>query len=189
MGEREVLHHSIQLGDGEPSRDIDGWNHRRSIVRRSVVVIELRGLQQFLQQPIGSVSTKTCRARWVIPCGVDLGSFTQAGTVTSVTSNYVFDATGRTEAADYFSEGLLEWMTGDNAGMRTKIRTHATGGVFTQALPTFRPIQVGDTFEVIAGCRKRLEDCRDKFSNILRMFAEPHRPPIDQLTKPPRPSV
>lgn len=159
-------------------------------VRRSVVVIELRGLQQFLQQPIGSPSTKTCRARLGDSrCGVDLGPFTQTGTVTSVTSNYVFAATGRTEAADYFGEGLLEWLTGENAGMRTKIRTHATGGVFTQALPTFRPIQVGDTFQVIAGCRKRLEDCRDKFSNILRMVAEPHRPPIDQLTKPARPSV
>lgn len=159
-------------------------------VRRSTISIELRGLQQYLQQPIGSVSTKTCRARLGDSrCGVDLGPFTQTGTVTSVTSNYLFAATGRTEAADYFGEGLLEWLTGDNAGMRTKIRTHATGGVFTQALPTFRPIQAGDTFEVIAGCRKRLEDCRDKFSNILRMVAEPHRPPIDQLTKPARPSV
>lgn len=159
-------------------------------IRRSVVVVELRGLQQYLQQPIGSVSTKTCRARLGDSrCGVALGPFTFSGIVTSVTNNYTFTDTGRTEAADYFGEGLVEWITGDNAGMRTKIRTHTTGGVFTQALPTFRPIQVGDTFEVIAGCRKRLEDCRDKFSNILRMVAEPHRPPIDQLTKAPRPSV
>ena len=159
-------------------------------IRRSVVVVELRGLQQYLQQPIGSVSTKTCRARLGDSrCGVALGPFTFSGTVTSVTNNYTFTDTGRTEAADYFGEGLVEWISGDNAGMRTKIRTHTTGGVFTQALPTFRPIQVGDTFEVIAGCRKRLEDCRDKFTNILRMVAEPHRPPIDQLTKAPRPSV
>lgn len=159
-------------------------------IRRSVIVVELRGLQQFLQQPIGSVSTKTCRARLGdARCAVDLAPHTFTAAVTSVTSQVLFAATSLTQAADYFGEGLLEWLTGDNAGMRVKVRAHATGGVITQALPTFRAIQVGDTFRVIAGCRKRLEDCRDKFSNVRRMVAEPHRPPVDQLTKPPRPSV
>lgn len=114
--------------------------------------------------------------------------YTFSGTVTGVTSNYVFTAAGLAQAADYFGEGLIEWLSGDNAGMQSKVRAHAGGGVITQSLPTFRPIQVGDTFSIIRGCRKRVVDCQG-FSNILRMRAEPHRPSIDKLTKPPRPSV
>jgi len=30
--------------------------------------------------------------------------------------------------------------------------------------------QVGDTFVMIPGCRKRLEDCRDKWVNIINFF-------------------
>ncbi len=44
-------------------------------------------------------------------------------------------------------------------------------------------IQVGDTFDVIAGCRKRLtEDCKVKFNNVLNFQGEPHLPGIDRLT-------
>lgn len=158
-------------------------------VRLSTIVIEMRGLQQYLQQPIGTVSTKTCRNRLGdARCGVDLYPYTFSGTVTGVTSNYVFTAAGLAQAADYFGEGLIEWLSGDNAGMQSKVRAHAGGCVITQSLPTFRPIQVGDTFSIIRGCRKRVVDCQG-FSNILRMRAEPHRPSIDKLTKPPRPSV
>ena len=72
-------------------------------VRLSTIVIEMRGLQQYLQQPIGTVSTKTCRNRLGdARCGVDLYPYTFSGTVTGVTSNYVFTAAGLAQAADYF---------------------------------------------------------------------------------------
>lgn len=160
-------------------------------VRRSTLVIELRGLQQYLQQGIGALSTKTCRNRLGdARCGLDLAPFTFTGTVTSSAGNATFTASGLTQDPDYFGEGLIEWLTGGNAGMQSKVRTHATGGVITMCFPGFAPIEVGDTFEIVAGCRKRLqEDCRDKFDRVLFFRGEPHRGSIDQLTKPPRPSV
>lgn len=160
-------------------------------MRSGMVVAELRGLQQYLQQNVGAVSSKTCRARLGdARCGVSLASWTHSGTVTTVTDRQVFRASAMAQAADYFGEGLLTWATGNNAALEMKVKVHASGGNFTLSLPMPAAIQVGDTFSVIAGCRKRLaEDCVTKFSNVLNFQGEPHRPGIDAITAIPAPSV
>lgn len=158
--------------------------------RRGAYVTELRGLQQYLQQPIGAVSTKTCRARLGDEmCKVDLAPFTVTGTLTGVTSNQVFADTARTEADDWFAEGILTWTGGLNDGLRQKVKTYASD-TFTLSLPMVYTVQIGDTYSVVAGCRKRLdEDCVAKFDNALNFQGEPHRPTVDELTSSPDVSV
>jgi len=79
-------------------------------LRSSTVVAEMRGLQQYLQQPIGFVSTKNCRAHFAdfpaaagptTRCRLDVEDFTSTGAVTSVTSNQVFVDSSKVEAATY----------------------------------------------------------------------------------------
>lgn len=147
--------------------------------------IELRGIAQKLQQPVGIVSQKTCRARLgesgTGKCNKDITAFTFALTVTGVTDKGTFAASAATQAADYFGEGIITWGTGNNAGVSQKVRTFEAG-VFTLILPMVLDIQVGDTFTAVAGCRKRLmEDCKDKFNNVVNFQGEPHRPTIDDL--------
>lgn len=152
-------------------------------LHRGYVVAELRGLQQYLQQPIGSVSSKTCRARLGdAACTKDLTAFTFTGTVTSVSSQQVFTASALAQAVDYFAEGVLTWTSGISHGLEVKVKGFALGGVFTLSLPMLQAITAGDTFSVVAGCQKRLQDCRDKFSNVLNFQGEPHLPGIDQMT-------
>lgn len=154
----------------------------------SVVVIELRGLNQRMKQPVGIALSKTCRARLGDDaCGVDLAPFTFSTTVTSVSSKSVFTCSGLAQAADYFTEGLATFTSGNNNGVTEKVRLHSTGGVINLSLPMFAPIQVGDTLSIVAGCQKRREDCRDKFDNTLRMQAEPDAPGVDALTSTPVP--
>lgn len=152
---------------------------------RATLTVELRGLQQYLQQPLGSVSSRTCRARLGDAlCTKDLTAFTHTGTVTSVTSDQVFTASALTQAAEYFAEGILTWTSGPSINLSEKVKTHETGGVLTLSLPMFQTVEVGHTFNIIAGCRKRLdEDCATKFSNVLNFQGEPHLPGIDSLTK------
>lgn len=154
--------------------------------RRGAYTVELRGLQHYLQQPVGAVSTKTCRARLGdAMCTKDLTAFTVTGTLTGVTSQTVFTDTGRTEADHYFAEGLITWTSGDNDGLSFKVKAYAAD-VFTLSVPPIFPVQVGDTYSVVAGCRKRLaEDCVAKFSNAVNFQGEPHRPTIDSLTEAP----
>jgi len=150
---------------------------------RGSIVAELRGLQQALQQPIGSVTSKTCRARLGdAMCGVNLATYTFTGGVTTATSNQTFTDSTKAQAADYFAEGILTWTSGPNTGLSVKVKTFAAG-VFTLSLPMLLTVAVGNTFSVVAGCQKRLEDCRDKFNNILNFQGEPHLPGIDALTQ------
>lgn len=156
---------------------------------RNSLTVELRGLQQYLQQPIGSLSSATCRARLGDSlCTVALGPYTVTGVaVTSVTSNQVFTASSLAQAADYFGEGKLTWTSGLNVGLQQKVKTHASGGVLTLSLAMFQTVAVGDQFTIIAGCRKRLaEDCYTKFNNVVNFQGEPHLPGIDALVKAPK---
>lgn len=150
---------------------------------RGHIVAELRGLQQALQQPIGSVTSKTCRARLGDSmCTKSLTAFTFTGSVTSVASNQAFTDSTKAQAADYFAEGILTWTSGPNSGLAVKVKGF-TGGAFTLSLPMISAIANGHTFSVVAGCQKRLADCSGKFNNVLNFQGEPHLPGIDALTK------
>lgn len=149
------------------------------------ITVELRGLQQALQQTVGAVSSKTCRARLGdAQCQEPLGPLTVTGTLTGVTSKQVFTDTARTEADDWFGEGLFTFTSGVCAGLTQKVKTYAAD-VFTLSLPMIQLPSVGDSYSVIAGCRKRMpEDCIAKFNNVLNFDGEYHLPGPDAMTKP-----
>jgi len=110
-------------------------------------------------------------------CGVDLTAVDVVGAVTSIGSDYVFTDSSRAEAADYFGWGTVQFTSGANAGLAPiKIRDYGSGGVFTLYDPPYYPLVIGNTYIAIPGCRKRLEDCRDKYSNILRFGGFPWVP-------------
>ena len=156
--------------------------------RRGAYVAELRGLRQALQQTVGIVVQPTCRYRLGdARCTKALGAFTVTGTLTAVTNQYVFTDTARTEADDWFAEGLLTWTGGNNAGLQVKMRASTSAGLLTASLPMIGTVQVGDTYSLVAGCRKRLlEDCQAKFDNVLNFGGEPHLPGQDALSAPPQ---
>lgn len=153
------------------------------------LVIELRDLRQYLQQDVGNVTQKTCRYRFGdAKCGMDITAppLNVTGTVTSVQNpSRVFTSSARTEAADFFAEGLIKFTSGLNAGMDFKVKDFSAGQ-FTLVLFCFAPIQVGDAYTAIAGCRLRFEeDCRDKYGNELNFGGEPHRRGVNVLTAAP----
>lgn len=153
----------------------------------SKLTVELRGLKQKLQQSVGIVSQKTCRARLgsqgLGQCNKDLNTFTHNVAITAVTDKRTFKINAGL-AEDYLGEGIVTWTTGANTGLSQKVRTHTAAGVVTLVLPMVLPLAVGDQLTVVAGCRKRLtEDCKAKFGNVPNFQGEPHRPSPDELTK------
>lgn len=146
------------------------------------MVMELRGLKALLGQAQGEVTSKTCRATLGDErCTVDLAPYTEIGTLTAVTSRMVFTDSSRAEADDWFVEGVITFTSGANAGTSHKVRLFSAGQ-FTLTLPTIFNPAIGDTYSVVAGCQRRLEDCRDKFDNVVNFQGEPHLPGIDELT-------
>ncbi len=142
---------------------------------------EVRGLTQHLSQTIGEVFSPSCRAiLGDTRCKVALASFTASATVTEVTNNQTFAASSLNQAAGYFTGGEMEWTSGNNDGRRMEVKEFAESAVGL-ALPMGKSIQVGDTFDIIAGCDKTRETCQGKFSNILNFRGEPDVPGTDKL--------
>lgn len=158
-----------------------------------ILKIELRDVRQAIQQDIGNASIKTCRYRLGSTsvatggfCMKDVSSspFTRTATVTTA-GQQTFTASGRTEVADYFGDGELEWLTGANTGQLVKIKSFASG-VFTLVRPMFGTVVNGDTARVVVGCRKRFdEDCVGKFANGLNHGGEKDRRGLNNLTASP----
>lgn len=150
----------------------------------NVITAELRGLQQYFQQPVGDVTSRNCRARFGDSmCRANAAAYTVTGTITSVTNKQTFADSALTQADDWFAEGLLTFTSGNNIGITQKVKTFASKA-FTLSLPMLQTIQVGDTYSVVAGCRKRLaEDCVAKFNNAINFQGEPHVPGIDKLSR------
>ncbi|MDP1925775.1 MAG: DUF2163 domain-containing protein [Thiobacillus sp.] len=133
---------------------------------------ELMMLVDVLNQSVGNTYTPGCQKEFggqgYAGCMVDLAPITVTGTLTSVTSNAVFRDSTRAEAADYFGAGTVAFTTGANAGLKPhKIKEHAADGTITLHEPFHYAVAVGDAYVWVPGCRRRLEDCRDKWNNIL----------------------
>lgn len=104
------------------------------------------------------------------------------GTVTSSANRTTIVATGITVANDWFGEGFLTFLTGDNAGDVRRVKSDNGTGTLTLHQSAFDDIAIGDTFEVVAGCRKRFtEDCIGKHDNAnnsstrtLRYVGDPY---------------
>lgn len=159
----------------------DGFVHLKSgrfgniTNRNGSKVFELRDYRQAAQADTTRRAGPTCDWEFgstALPaglCGVDLGPLTNAGEVTAV-ANTREVTTDLAEAADFYTNGLIYFLTGDNVDPRgVRVRSHPGSGVLILDVQMVRPIQIGDTLTAIAGCRKRFaEDCRDTYANQRR---------------------
>lgn len=150
-------------------------------VNSSQFVAELRGLSQHLQQHIGRVYTSSCDAiLGDSRCTKALGAFTFATTVTSVTDRQIFKASALTQAAGYFTGGVVTFTSGDNDDLEMEVKEFE-GTKITLALPVPYQIQVGDTISIVAGCDKTSATCAAKFSNLINFRGFPDIPGTDAI--------
>lgn len=82
----------------------------------------------------------------------------------------------------YFDGGLITFTSGANAGLSMEVKNYAPGVIVLQ-LPMPYVVAPGDAYTMHAGCDKSLETCRDRFSNLVNMRAEPYLPGIDKLVQ------
>lgn len=122
--------------------------------------LEYRSLtDQLKQEQIDLVS---------IPCPYRFGFAPQCpksyawtdGTVTAVDGDQptrIFADTGMAPADNFYSPGVVLWVTGDNAGQESDIDQN-TAGTFALSLPTHFAIKPGDQFKVRQDCSKIWDD-------------------------------
>lgn len=139
--------------------------------------IEGMSLIDALNQSTGKVYSASCQhTPWDAGCGIAPASVTVTGTITHVTSNYVFRDSARAEAADWFGAGSITFTSGNNAGLKAlEIKAYAADGTIAVHESAYYTPQVGDTYSMVKGCRRRLIDCQAN-NNVINMFAFPHLP-------------
>lgn len=151
---------------------------------------ELRGMAQRLVTKVGDVYTPECRADLGdSKCKVHLADYTVAATVYSVGDSRQFGLAGITDpraVENWFAYGALTWTSGANNGRSMEIKGwNPTGGGIALYLPMPRPVVIGDTCTLFAGCDKRHDTCRDKFNNIINRRAEDFIPGFDAIIQTP----
>lgn len=144
---------------------------------------ELRGLSHYLDQPMGRLYQRLCDVNVGSPkCGVDLAdpAFKTSGAVTALRDAQSFIASGFSSFEDgWFAHGLLTWATGANAGLSAHIKAQTQNGAVALWLPPGAGLAIGDTFTVTAGCEKRFQTCKEKFSNAINFRGQPFMPGND----------
>jgi len=82
------------------------------------------------------------------------------------------------QAAGYFDQGTLTFLTGVHAGESRTIRTY-TPGVFNVSFPFSSALalpSIGDAFQAFPGCDKTQATCDTKFSNLQHFRGFPYVP-------------
>jgi len=140
------------------------------------------GLTYPLSTKIGQTFGPVCRADLGDSrCQVNLAALRQTGTVTSVASLQEFTASGLTGAQNYFDDGVVTWLTGDNAGATMETGSWDGVSLVTLFLSMGLEIQVGDTFTIEPGCNHATTDCFNKFNNVINFQGENVMPGNDAI--------
>ena len=155
--------------------------------------VELRGLAERLNRPIGRAFVKTCdRELGDAKCGVDLSNpiyATEAVVGEAVRGSVVVAQGLDAFAPGWFTNGRLTWSSGANAGVVAVVKQDLViGGVRRLELweaPAL-PVAIGDSYRLVAGCDKLAGTCRVKFDNFLNFRGFPHIPGEDWVTAYPR---
>jgi uncharacterized phage protein (TIGR02218 family) len=151
---------------------------------------DLNGLSRRLERTIGRIYSRHCDASFGdARCGLDanLSRYCGSGAVTDISPAGLV-VSGLSGFADgWFSSGWLDWKSGAQSGKRHRVLSHRVAGelVFV-ALEAGAPVpEIGDAFEITAGCDKRNATCRDKFANILNFRGFAFLPGNDVLMASP----
>lgn len=158
---------------------------------------QMMGIRDLLNQSSGRTVTKSCQ--WTFcdqhldtgiiasdrsRCGLNPATYTVTGSITAVTDAGEFTDSARAEEYDWFGNGEFIFTSGANAGLKRQTVAGFSSGVITLAAPFYFTPEVGDTYEMIAGCRKRgAEDCTGKFGNRPAFGGFSYVPTTSQVTK------
>ena len=149
-------------------------------VGRTIAVITINSFVEMLQRPMPrNLYGSQCRfTLFDAGCQLVRASFAVSGAVASLVTNNGNFRTNLTNPDDYFSLGMLTWVTGNNAPLSRSIKTyvHPSNGTIQLSAPMPYTVQIGDTFTAYPGCDKTRDACTDKFNNLANFGGQPFIP-------------
>jgi uncharacterized phage protein (TIGR02218 family) len=107
-------------------------------------------------------------------CGINRASRAFFGTVQAGSTKQVINHS-LAQTAGYFNYGVIEFLTGINAGVTVTVSKHLLG-TLGLAIPLKSTPAVGDTFNVYPGCDRTLNTCKNKYDNVIKFRGQPWIP-------------
>lgn len=94
----------------------------------------------------------------------------------------VFTDTNLNKENDWFTNAYIKWLTGNNKGIETKVKSYKND-IITLSLGMPFEIDVNDTYLIYSGCDKSFTTCKEKFSNVRNYKGFPYIPNADEMVK------
>lgn len=152
----------------------------------NVFIAKVSGLKTQLNKTIGDVYSPLCRCGFCSDkCKLNKNNFTFSGIVSSVINNVNFETNTTTitqKSRGYFDYGIIEFTSGKNIGQKTEVKQFQYNSIILASELPYK-IEVGDNFNITAGCDKQFSTCCNKFNNAINFRGEPHLPGTDILLK------
>lgn len=146
---------------------------------------ELKGPAAILDRPVSEMTSPECRARFGdTRCRVDLAQHSRISAIAAVIDERTVDIADAEPVTNAYAYGRLRWIEGDNSGLSSAILSSSGNRLTLREAPPF-DIQPGAMVELVEGCNRLFETCRDRFSNAENFRGEPHLPGNDLLTRYP----
>lgn len=115
-------------------------------------------------------------------CGLNRATYTVTGAATGTPTRAKI-ATGITAAADFYSQGVITFTSGPNAGISRTIKKYdSTTKEVTLIAPFPQTPAAGDTFSMYPGCNKTMNTCTNKFNNLIKFRGFPFIPVPETVT-------
>ncbi len=146
---------------------------------------ELLGPAALLNRPVVERTSPECRANFGdLRCRADLAPRTRLTRVAAAIDEATIEVESAGSEAGAYAYGSLRWISGANSGLAATI-LRASGPLLTLRDPAAFEVTIGDRVEIVEGCDKSFETCRNRFDNSDNFRGEPHLPGNDLLTRYP----
>lgn len=157
-----------------------GWLGEIKITNHNFIA-EVKSLGSKTNNIIGRCYSSSCRAEFGDKnCKVNKDSYSYEGKITMLSEDNSFIDESREELNDYFAAGMLTFIDGEYKHNKYTVSVFKEGKISLDSAVNLK-LNIGDRYKIMAGCDKSIDNCVDKFNNILNFRGEPFIPSRHKL--------
>ena len=154
--------------------------------QNNIFIANIKNKTLLLEKIIGDTYSPLCRCCFCDKkCGLNKDNYTIKGVISEIINQLEFNTNTEkiiNKDNNYFTNGIIKMINGKNNGITTEVKKSVNNYIGLKFKFPFE-INVGDQFEIIAGCDKEFYTCCSKFDNAINFRGEPNLPRSEKVFK------
>ncbi len=131
------------------------------------ITLKLAPIAYNLKRGIGEYFSPNCRAEFGdSKCQINKSAFTFNGQITAVNGR-LLTGSHSAKPVGYFVNGIINFANGNSFRILDDSK-----GILIATVPNYT-INIGDNYNIVAGCNKTLKICSQSFNNVVNFRGEP----------------